>query len=55
MATVLAIPTMVLLSQAHPILKLLRQSDALAAMASDYIHAILPSVLPFLLFTVMVG
>jgi MATE family multidrug resistance protein len=53
MAVLLAIPTMMFLTQAQPFLRLLRQSVALSNAAADYIHGILFGVLPFLLFTVM--
>jgi MATE family multidrug resistance protein len=53
LSTLLALPTMLLLGMALPILKLLRQSDELASMAASYIYGILPGVLPFLLFSVM--
>jgi MATE family multidrug resistance protein len=53
LALLLSIPTMILLSQAHPLLQLLRQTPELSRAAADYIHAILYSVVPFLMFTVM--
>jgi MATE family multidrug resistance protein len=53
LAVLLALPTMLFLSQAQPLLRLLRQSVALSDAAADYIHGILFGVLPFLLFAVM--
>ncbi len=53
LAVLLSIPTMILLSQALPLLRLLRQTPELSYAAAEYIHAILYGVLPFLLFTVM--
>jgi len=49
----LGIPTMLFLSQAEPILRLLRQSADLSLSAAAYIHGILFGVLPFLFFAVI--
>ncbi|HZM17695.1 MAG TPA: MATE family efflux transporter [Candidatus Krumholzibacteria bacterium] len=53
LAVVLALPALLLIACARPMLRLLGQSPELVDAASHYAYAIAPGVLPFLLFTVL--
>jgi MATE family multidrug resistance protein len=53
LALALALPTMAILAFAKPLLRLLGQSPTLVESAGSYVHAIIWSVVPFLLFTVL--
>ena len=53
LALALTVPTMLLLSLAHPLLRLVGEPEPLAMNAAAFVHGINFGVLPFLLFTVL--